>query len=163
LYQVDLSAVTEHYLDAVQKIRDLGIAFTDRRAVKVQKLLAASSLLCGRNQATPADLWVLRYVWDREEQIEPLAALINGILERHADQGQRHPLSVPQTHVDGEQIARQLDAVAKELKDGPLSLTAVARLKERVTDLADRAAWVGDRKSRDFLVAQARQFLERLG
>jgi MoxR-like ATPase len=163
LYQVDLSAVTEHYLDAVQKIRDLGIAFTDRRAVKVQKLLAASSLLCGRNQATPVDLWVLRYVWDREEQIEPLAALINGILERHADVGQRHPLSVPQTHVDGEQIARQLDAVAKELKDGPLSLTAVARLKERVTDLADRAAWVGDRKSRDFLVAQARQFLERLG
>jgi len=163
LYQVDLSAVTEHYMDAVLKIRDLGIGFTDRRAVKVQKLLAASALLCGRNQGTPADLWVLRYVWDREEQIEPLAALINGILERYAEEGQRHPLSVPPAHVDGEQIARQLDAVDQELKDGPMSLTAVARLKERVTDLADRAAWVGDQKSRDFLVTRARQFLERLG
>jgi MoxR-like ATPase len=163
LYQVDLSAVTEPYMDAVLKIRDLGVGFTDRRAVKVQKLLAASALLCGRNQATPADMWVLRYVWDREEQIEPLAALINGILELHTEEAQRHPLSVPQAHVDGEQIARQLDAVANELKDGPMSLSAVARLKERVTDLADRAAWVGDRKSRDFLVTRARQFLERLG
>src|SRR5262249_22526476 len=36
MYQVDLSGVTEHYMDAALKIRDLGIGFTDRRAVKVQ-------------------------------------------------------------------------------------------------------------------------------
>src|SRR5262249_40395076 len=47
LYEVDLSRVTEPYIDVVFKIRDLGIAFTDRRAVKVLKLLAASALLCG--------------------------------------------------------------------------------------------------------------------
>jgi MoxR-like ATPase len=86
--------------------------------VKVQKLLAASSIMCGRTQATPADLWVLRYVWDREEQIEPLAALINGILELHPNESQRHPLSIPPAHVDGEQIARQLNAVEMELNDG---------------------------------------------
>ena len=52
-------------------MRDLGIAFSDRRAVKGQKLLAASAVLCGRDRGEqPADLWVLRYVWDREEQIE---------------------------------------------------------------------------------------------
>ena len=33
------------------------------------KLLAASALLCGRRIANASDLWVLRYVWDREEQI----------------------------------------------------------------------------------------------
>ena len=31
-----------------------------------------------------SDLWVLRYVWDREEQIEPLAALVDGVLETAA-------------------------------------------------------------------------------
>jgi MoxR-like ATPase len=163
LYRVDLSAVMEPYMDALIKIRDLGIGFTDRRAVKVQKLLAASAILCGRTQSTPADLWVLRYVWDREEQIEPLAALINGILELHPNESRRHPLSLPSAHVDGEQIARQLNAVESELNDGAKSLSALARLKERVTQLADQAAWVGDQQDRDFLLMRARRFLERLG
>ncbi|HEV2950092.1 MAG TPA: AAA family ATPase [Gemmataceae bacterium] len=163
LYRVDLSAVMEPYMDALLKIRDLGIGFTDRRAVKVQKLLAASATLCGRTQATAADLWVLRYVWDREEQIEPLAALINGILELHPNETQRHALSLPPAHVDGEQIARQLNAVEKELNDGAKSLSALARLKEQVTHLADQAAWISDQKHRDFLLTRARQFLERLG
>jgi len=150
-------------MDTLVKIRDLGIGFTDRRAVKVQKLLAASAMLCGRTQANAADLWVLRYVWDREEQIEPLAALVNGILELHPHETNRHPLSLPPNHVDGEQIARQLNAVEEELNDGAKSLSALARLKERVTHLADQAAWVGAQKDRDFLLTRARQFLERLG
>jgi MoxR-like ATPase len=163
LYQVDLSAVMEPYMDTLVKIRDLGIGFTDRRAVKVQKLLAASAMLCGRIQANAADLWVLRYVWDREEQIEPLAALVNGILELYPNETNRHPLSLPPDHVDGEQIARQLNAVEEELNDGAKSLSALARLKERVTHLADQAAWIGAQKDRDFLLTRARQFLERLG
>jgi hypothetical protein len=57
----------------------LGLAFSDRRAVKVLKLVAASAVLCGRTVAAASDLWVLCYVWDREEQIESLAALVNGI------------------------------------------------------------------------------------
>src|SRR5262249_21699485 len=43
LYQVDLSVVLEPYTEAVFKVRDLGVAFSDRRAVKVLKLLAASA------------------------------------------------------------------------------------------------------------------------
>src|SRR5580704_7894589 len=52
-----------------EELRDLGIAFSDRRAVKAQKLLAASAVLCARLVGQPSDLWVLRYVWDRAEQI----------------------------------------------------------------------------------------------
>ena len=36
--------------------------------------MAASAILCGRLVAQTTDLWVLRYVWDRAEQIEPLPA-----------------------------------------------------------------------------------------
>ena len=39
------------YAEVVFKVRDLGIALSDRRAVKVLKLLAASALLCGRTVA----------------------------------------------------------------------------------------------------------------
>ena len=163
VYAVDLSAVSELYAEVVFKVRDLGVAFSDRRAIKVMKLLAASAVLCGREQARPSDLWVLRYVWDREEQIGPLAALVNGILEQHKDDEKAHPLAAVPEHVDGEELARELDALDEECAGDRLSLTALARLRERVTDVADRAAWVVDGASRKHLLGRAGQLLEKLG
>jgi MoxR-like ATPase len=160
---IDLNGVMEPYMDAVFKVRDLGVAFSDRRAVKVLKLLAASALLCGRSSAIGSDLWVLRYVWDREEQIEPLAALINGILEQHAAEPARHALAAVQAAPDGEELARQLGAVEQEIGIGKLALTALARLRERVAELADQAAWLADAQQRKHLLDRARQTLERLG
>jgi MoxR-like ATPase len=163
LYEVDLSAVREAYMEVVFKLRDLGVQFSDRRAVKALKLLAASALLCGRMTARPADLWVLRYVWDREEQIEPVAALINGVLERCGDEPARHPLAAPQAPPDGEELARHLDAIEQELANGQLALSGVARLKDRLADLADRAVWLTDAPARKHLLERARKCLERLG
>jgi MoxR-like ATPase len=163
LYAVDLSAVSELYAEVVFKVRDLGVALSDRRAVKVMKLLAASALLCGRMAASPADLWVLRYVWDREEQIGPLGALINGFLEQHPDSATVHPLAVVDGRVDSEELARELDAVGRELEASQLTLTATARLRERVADLADRAAWVSDETHRRHLQERTSKLLQRLG
>jgi MoxR-like ATPase len=162
VFRTDLTPARESYREAVFKVRDLGIAFSDRRAVKVLKLLAASAVLCGRAEARPSDLWVLRYVWDREEQIEPLAALVNGILEQHADKSGRHPLAEPVRAASGEELSRQFDTLEQEL-DGKLSLAAVARLRERLAGLADQAAWLTDPRARDHLLGRARKCLARLG
>ena len=153
----------ELYPELVLKLRDLGIAFSDRRAVKVLKLLAASALLCGRDHAVPSDLWVLRYIWDREEQIEPLAAFVNGVLEQHPGEASSHPLAAVEAQPSAEDIARQLDEVDQELRRGKLTLSAAARLRDRVTDLADRAAWLADVKSRSFLLERTRKCLGEIG
>ncbi len=71
VYRVELGGVLERYSELVAKVRDLGVALTDRRAVKVLKLVAASAVLCLRSDARVSDFWVLRYVWDREEQVAP--------------------------------------------------------------------------------------------
>lgn len=163
LAQVDLEAVLEPYIEAVFKIRDLGIAYSDRRAVKVLKLLAASALLCGRRKCNGSDLWVLRYVWDREEQIEPLASLINGILERHAAEPARHQRAVAEQQVDGEALAKELNAIEPQLEQKNLSLTLLSRLKERIAELADQAVWLSDVQARTHLLERARKCLERLG
>ncbi len=162
IYDLDLAPVAEIYPEAVFKVRDLGIALSDRRAVKVLKLLAASALLCGRRQVLPSDLWVLRYVWDREEQIGPLGVVVNGLVEQYPQDGPAHPLAAT-GRADGEEIARQLEEVKQEIEKDHLSLTALARLRERVAGLADCAAWVADDRSRDHLLEQARQLRERLG
>ena len=71
VYDVDLSRVVEPYSEVVFKVRDLGVSISDRRAVKMLKLLAASALLSGRESANPSDLWVMRYVWDRGRADRP--------------------------------------------------------------------------------------------
>jgi MoxR-like ATPase len=163
VYQVELGGVAARYAEVVFKVRDLGVALTDRRAVKVLKLVAASAVLCGRSAARVADFWVFRYVWDREEQIAPLAALVAGVLEPHVQEPQVHPLAAVPDRVDGEEIARQLDAVAEEVHSRSLSLAVVARLRERLADLADRAAWLGDDAARRHLVERIDDLLKRLG
>jgi MoxR-like ATPase len=160
---VDLTGIMDAYVEVVFKIRDLGIAYSDRRAVKVLRLIAASALLCGRRQPNASDLWVLRYVWDREEQIEPLSALINGVLEQHAKEPARHPLATVFHQVDGEDLARQLDAFESQLDEKNLSLTRLSRLKERLAELADQATWLADAKVRTHLLERSRKYMERLG
>ena len=163
VHDVDLSRVSEAYSEVVFKIRDLGVAISDRRAVKMLKLLAASALLSGRGAANPSDLWVLRYVWDRVEQIDPLAALINGVLDRNRDQPGSHPLAAVPDRVDAEDLARQLEAAEGELGGGPTSLAALARLRERVATIADRAAWVADDPARRHLLDRVARLLEKVG
>jgi len=162
VFNVDLDPVRELYTEMVFKVRDLGIALSDRRAVKVLKLLAASAVLCGRTAAEPSDLWVLRYVWDRAEQIAPLRALVQGVLEQHPSAA-AHPRAAAVERVDGEELARQLDALEREAEASGKTLTALALLRERVTDLTDRAAWVADEAGRNHLLKRGGQLLQRLG
>jgi len=164
LFEVDLTQISELYAEVIFKVRDLGIAFSDRRAVKGLKLLAGSALLCGRLQAAASDLWVLRYVWDRAEQIAPLRSLINGILEQHGNEPASHPLARPADRVDGEDLAQQIDAVEVELQKGSSpSLTVLARLRERIAELADRSAWITDEAARKHLLQRTGALLKRLG
>ncbi len=162
VFEVNLDPIRELYTEVVFKVRDLGIALSDRRAVKVLKLLAASAVLCGRTAAEPSDLWVLRYVWDRAEQIAPLRALVQGVLEQHPS-ATAHPRAAAVERVDGEELARQLDALEREADASGQTLTALARLRERLTDLTDRAAWIADEADRNHLLNRGGQLLRRLG
>jgi MoxR-like ATPase len=163
VYDVDLDGVVERYADIASKVRDLGVALTDRRAVKVLKLVAASAVLCGRRAASVSDFWVFRYVWDREEQIAPLTALVAGVIEPYAHDSAAHPLTAVADRVDGEELARQLDAMATEIKERKPGLAAMARLRERLTDLADRAAWLADDRARRHLLDRVSDLLKILG
>ncbi len=163
LFSVDLRPVLDVYTRAVLRVRDLGIAFSDRRAVKVLKLLAGSALLCGRTQAMPADLWVMRYLWDRVEQIAPLRALVQGLLDQHAKEEAAHPLARSANQVDPEELARRLLELDREAAVPGRSLLELARLRERVSDVADQAAWVRDEIQRKHLLEQSARLLRRLG
>ena len=159
---VEIAAILEPYADVVGKVRDLGVALSDRRAVKVLKLVAASAVLSGRSVANVSDLWVFRYVWDRAEQIAPLGSLVTGVLEAGPPAESPHPRAARPEQVNPEELAKELDEAEKEIGRG-LKLVDAARARERVQAVTDRAAWVGDSASQSYLLKRAAGLLEKLG
>ncbi|MEI7772018.1 MAG: AAA family ATPase [Chloroflexales bacterium] len=82
LERIDLNPIFDDYRELVRQIHAEGISLSDRRAVKLLKLIAAAALLRGERAASAADLWVLLHIWNRPEQISTLQAIVGPVVER---------------------------------------------------------------------------------
>ena len=153
---IDLAPAREAFVELVVRLRKAGIEVSDRRAVKLQRLIAASALLCGRQAAQRTDLWVLRYIWDTEEQQEVLAALVQETLDK-AEPEQwptSHPRAKNADGPDAEELARDLKRLSEEWKPGGMSATELAEWQDQLGLLAGRCEWVGNEQQRKFLQQQ---------
>lgn len=65
---VDLTDIRPNIAQAVRILRSAGINISDRRAVKMQKLIASAAILDGRTTAESRDLWTLIYAVPTHEQ-----------------------------------------------------------------------------------------------
>lgn len=86
LEKIDLEPIYDDYLELVRQIRAEGISLSDRRTIKLLKLVAAAALLRGAKTASAADLWVLLHIWNRPEQISALQAIVGPVVEQAGGQ-----------------------------------------------------------------------------
>ena len=112
LEQIDLTPVFDDYRELIRQIRAEGISLSDRRAIKLLKLIAAAALLRGERAASAADLWVLLHVWNRPEQISALQALVGPVVERAGGQAIRAERTLESLTQDLEQLKAR--AVSQE-------------------------------------------------
>jgi MoxR-like ATPase len=158
---VDLSAVRSQYAELVQRIRHTGLTLSDRRAVKLQRLIAASALLCARMQARLSDLWVLKHIWDTEEQCEVLSSLVGGMVNRESEAAGDHPRARLGEEADAESLARDLEAISAQLPGS--DATENAYLRDRLGILDSRCQWVSDPQKRQFIVQKVAELWARFG
>jgi MoxR-like ATPase len=71
------------YKGLIFQIRAEGVSVSDRRAVKLLKLFAASALLDGRAQPDASDFFVLKHTWNNLDQAEILDGIVGPVLEAH--------------------------------------------------------------------------------
>jgi MoxR-like ATPase len=162
LADVDLEPVRAPLVELVRRLRGAGIAVSDRRAVKLQRLVAASALLCGRDAARRSDLWVARHIWDTDEQVEVLAALVQDAQGEAKDEAGDHPRSrrgLP----DAESLARDLDALGAKLGEAGLGPAEKACLRDRLGLLSSRVPWVADAGQRTALQRRVDGLWSRVG
>lgn len=89
LAEVNMDRIKEPYLLLVEKIRDLGVALSDRRLIHLLRLIAASSIFSHREEATPADFWVMRYTWEEPHQAEILDELVTQSIREYVESPDR--------------------------------------------------------------------------
>lgn len=164
--EVDVEAVHATYVELIHRLRHAGIEISDRRAVKFQRLIAASSLVCGRMQAQTSDLWVLRHTWDSEEQEEIIRTLVQQVIDAAStkESGPRHPQSHGESHPDAEALAGDLERIRVQLSAGDVVGEADRRyLRDRLSLLAARGEWVTDSTQRSQLQKLSESLWAQLG
>ena len=149
---IELAAVRQTFAELVHRIRHAGIPVSDRRAVKLQRVIAASALLSGRKYARLSDLWVVRHIWDTEEQQEVLASLVDQVVAKEPAADGDHARARSADGPDAESLARDLDAIAMSLKNGTPPEVEKSYLRDRLGVLEGRCQWVKDEAKREWLV-----------
>ncbi|MCW0217623.1 MAG: AAA family ATPase [Prosthecobacter sp.] len=155
---VDLTEVRPAYLALISRLRVGGIEVSDRRAVKLQRVIAASALMCGRLTARVSDLWVLRYIWDREEQRELLSAMVQEALSKEIPESADHPQAFGAAAPDPEALARDLELMETNWDDSTLGV-----IKDQLSALAARIPWVPQAEARAALQEQIENLWRRAG
>lgn len=165
--EVDLEPIRRPLIDLVRRIRACGLFLSDRRAVKLQRLAAASAVLSGRSHTLASDLWPVRYLWEGEEDQESIAAIAAEVLARgeieDADRkrgGMPHPLAHP-----GQRATELLGTLEKleeqvERLETRAPSDALDRLHNEIVELDARARWCRARSGEE--ESELRRIEERL-
>lgn len=148
---VDLEQIRPAYINLVEMLRNAGVQVSDRRAVKLQRLIAASALLCKRMVAIPSDMWVMRYIWDNEDQQEIIAGIINSVVEADKTEASHHPRAAENVLPNADEIFKEVEAMDKKWDDAALPLAERTIIKDRLRYLNGRCAWISNEVQRNYV------------
>jgi MoxR-like ATPase len=150
---VDLQEIRPAYINLVEMLRNAGVQVSDRRAVKLQRLIAASALLCKRTKAIPSDMWVMRYIWDTEEQQEVIAGIINTIIEADKESPNQHPRASVHALPNADEIFKEVELMSEKWEDVELPLSERTIIKDRLRYLSGRCEWISNTVQRTYVQA----------
>jgi MoxR-like ATPase len=135
------------YKGLVFQIRAEGISLSDRRVVKMLKLFAASAFLDGRASADASDFFVLKHVWNNEDQADLLEGIVQPVLEafyrEHPDRRRVGAVGIGVDALAGEiERIRQVLTGASALGDVQLfsQLKSLGEIKSALATLSDPRA-----------------------
>ena len=148
------------YKGLIFQIRAEGITISDRRVVKMLKLFAASAYIDGRSEADTSDLFVLKHVWNAEDQAPILDQIVQPVLEsfyrEHPDRRRVGALGVGVEALSAEiERIRQVLTGAAPPSDLQLfsQLKALGEIKTALAQIPDQQARALEQRVRQLLDA----------
>jgi len=153
-------AFLSSYKGLIFQIRAEGITISDRRVVKMLKLFAASAYIDGRSEADTSDLFVLKHIWNAEDQAPILEQIVQPVLEafyrEHPDRRRVGALGVGVEALSAEiERIRQVLTGAAPPSDLQLfsQLKALGEIKTALSQIPDQQARALEQRVRQLLDA----------
>lgn len=137
---VELEAILTEYVSLVHALRNIGIKVSDRRAVKCQSLVAASALLSGRTEAILSDLWVMKHIWDTEEQIEIISGVVDNVIENTREENS-HPQAFANNLPNAENLMKEITEMSAGFS-GNTSMEDQNLLKDKLRFIQNQCKWI---------------------
>lgn len=159
--KVDLTPIYEQYATTIFSLRNAGIKVSDRRAVKLQNIIAASALICGRDTALVSDLWVLKHIWDTEEQIEILEGIINHILDKESIV-EAHPQARFNKSPNPEDLMKDIKILVDKWNTQTLKYEEQNMIKDKLRFLQTRCDWIADPEQKEFVQNEIEQLWHQI-
>jgi MoxR-like ATPase len=148
---VDLIDIRPAYIDLIQKLRNAGIPVSDRRAVKLQRLIAASAIICKRKKAIYSDMWILRYIWDTLEQQEIIEGIVNSVVDANKEEAEQHPRASKQALPNADEIYKEVSLMIEKWNDQSLPLSERTIIKDRLRYLNGRSEWISNDVQKEYV------------
>ena len=125
---MDMTLMRPLLSQAIRRLRQAGITLSDRRAVKVQKLIAAAAALDGRTVPAPGDLWPLILAVPTQEQQTLAREILRDLLEPTANATLR--MAAEEASAGPLARAARLAHAGQELLSNPPAANAPAEEEE---------------------------------
>ncbi|MFK7750447.1 MAG: ATPase, partial [Kordia sp.] len=132
------------------------------RAVKMQNLVAASAMLCDRDEAILSDLWVLKYIWSTEEQIETLQATVNALIEKEQTEEKVHPQAFFNKAPNPEELMNEVSSLKQKFSNQEVSLQELNVIKDKLRYLQNRTDWVKDAQKKQYINTEIDQLWKQI-
>lgn len=158
---VDISPIRKQFVDLVHNLRSSGIKVSDRRAVKIQNLLAASALICNRKTCMVSDFWVLKYIWDTEEQIEILAGIVDHIMEDESS-SEAHPQAQRNKAPNAEELLKEVTLLQGKWDLQGLSFEEQNVIKDKLRYVQNRSNWVSNPAHKEHIKAEIEKLWQQI-
>lgn len=149
--KVDLQDIRPAYINLVEMLRNAGVQVSDRRAVKLQRLIAASALLCKRMKAILSDMWVMRYIWDTDEQREIIEGIVNSVVQADTDPALHHPRANINALPNADEIYKEVEQMTAKWDTAELSMAERTIIKDRLRYLNGRCEWISNAVQRSYV------------
>jgi MoxR-like ATPase len=128
----------------------------------LQRLIAASALLCKRKKAIPSDMWVLRYIWNTEEQREVIEGIVNGVIEEDQSETLQHPRSLVNAFPNADDIYKEVTTLAQQWDSEEVSLAERTVIKDRLRYLNGRSQWIDNEVQRNYVQAPIDELWQKI-
>ncbi len=147
---IDIREIRPKYIELIQKLRNAGVKVSDRRAVKLQRLICASALLCKRSKAIVSDMWIMRYIWDTQEQREIIASIVNTVIDE-SKEDDYHPRAFINNEPDVDEIFKEMSNINQKWDYINTTMVERSNIKDRLRYLNGRSQWLKNEVQREYI------------